>query len=144
MLRLGLLGGMSWESRRLLADAADRAAVHRVIFDELCRGVLREESRHEFRRIIGRLVDSGAEAIALSCTEIELLIGPTTARCRCSPAPGCTWRRPLTAACAGPPNQRCASRVTRFSGRRTCTVGRPIARTPVHSRRLITLVIIVG
>jgi aspartate racemase len=60
----------------LVPGAEDRAAVHRVIFDELCRGVLREESRHEFRQIIGRLVESGAQGIALSCTEIELLLGP--------------------------------------------------------------------
>ena len=43
----------------LVPGAQDRAAVHRVIFDELCRGVLRDESRHEFRRIIGQLVGRG-------------------------------------------------------------------------------------
>jgi len=60
----------------LVPGAGDRAAVHRVIFDELCRGVMRDESRQEFRRIIERLAESGAEGIALACTEIELLIGP--------------------------------------------------------------------
>ena len=60
----------------LVPGAGDRAAVHRVIFDELCRGVMRDESRQEFRRIIERLAKSGAEGIALACTEIELLIGP--------------------------------------------------------------------
>ena len=60
----------------LVPGAGDRAAVHRVIFDELCRGVMRDESRQEFRRIIERLAESGAEGIAQACTEIELLIGP--------------------------------------------------------------------
>jgi len=60
----------------LVPGAGDRAAVHRVIFDELCRGVMRDEYRQEFRRIIERLAESGAEGIALACTEIELLIGP--------------------------------------------------------------------
>jgi aspartate racemase len=60
----------------LVPGAGDRAVVHRVIFDELCRGVMRDESRRQFRRIIERLAESGAEGVALACTEIELLIGP--------------------------------------------------------------------
>lgn len=55
--------------------AEDRAEVHRIIYDELCLGVLREESRQIYRDVIGRLVQSGAEGIVLGCTEIELLIG---------------------------------------------------------------------
>ena len=54
----------------------DRAAVHRVIYDELCRGVVREESRRLYRQVIERLVAAGAQGIVLGCTEIELLIGP--------------------------------------------------------------------
>lgn len=56
-------------------EASDRAVVHRVIYDELVRGVVRDESRSAYRDIIGRLVDGGAEGIILGCTEIELLIG---------------------------------------------------------------------
>lgn len=55
-------------------DGADRAEVHRVIYDELCRGVVRDESRTRFRRVINGLVDDGAEGVILGCTEIELLI----------------------------------------------------------------------
>lgn len=62
--------------------AEDRAEVHRIIYDELCLGVLREESRQIYRDVIGRLVESGAEGIVLGCTEIELLIGAAD-----SPAP---------------------------------------------------------
>jgi aspartate racemase len=60
----------------LVPDADDRAEVHRVIYDELCRGLIREESRQLYRQVIERLVGSGAQGIILGCTEIELLIGP--------------------------------------------------------------------
>jgi aspartate racemase len=60
----------------LVPDADDRAVVHRVIYEELCLGTVREESRAAYVDVIGRLVASGAEGIILGCTEIELLIGP--------------------------------------------------------------------
>lgn len=59
----------------LVPGAADRALVHRVIYDELCRGVVREESRAAYREVMARLVADGAEGIVLGCTEIELLVG---------------------------------------------------------------------
>jgi aspartate racemase len=62
--------------RVLVPDATDRAAVHRIIYDELCRGVVREDSRQLYREVIDRLVAAGARGIILGCTEIELLIGP--------------------------------------------------------------------
>jgi aspartate racemase len=62
--------------RVLVPDAADRAAVHRIIYEELCRGIVLEESRHVYREIIDRLVSVGAQGVILGCTEIELLIGP--------------------------------------------------------------------
>lgn len=55
---------------------ADRTIVDRVIFDELTQGVLRDESRREYVRIIESLRDQGCDAVALSCTEIPLLITP--------------------------------------------------------------------
>lgn len=54
----------------------DRATVDRVIFEELCQGVVREESRSRFVRIIQELAQAGCDAVALSCTEIPLLITP--------------------------------------------------------------------
>lgn len=60
----------------LVPNTADRAIVHRVIYDELCLGIVREESRKEYRRIIRKLIKDGAEGIILGCTEIELLIDP--------------------------------------------------------------------
>jgi aspartate racemase len=53
----------------------DRQVVHRVIYEELCRGEVRDESRAEFRRIIEALRDDGAEAVILGCTEIGMLVG---------------------------------------------------------------------
>ncbi len=61
----------------IVPEAADQAVVHQVIFDELCVGTIREESRQAYREIIGRLVDQGAEGVILGCTEIELLVSAT-------------------------------------------------------------------
>jgi aspartate racemase len=52
----------------------DRATVHRVIYDELCLGIVRDDSRAAYRAVIQRLVDEGCEGIILGCTEIELLV----------------------------------------------------------------------
>jgi aspartate racemase len=55
---------------------ADRAFVDTVIFEELCQGVLTDQSRAEYVRIIEALKNEGCDAVALSCTEIPLLITP--------------------------------------------------------------------
>ncbi|MFK5636011.1 aspartate/glutamate racemase family protein [Ornithinimicrobium sp. LYQ103] len=60
----------------LVPTARDRADVHRVIYDELCLGVVREKSRHRYLEVIDALVADGAEGVILGCTEIELLIDP--------------------------------------------------------------------
>jgi len=52
----------------------DRADVHRIIYDELCLGSIRDESRQVYRDVIARLVAAGAQGIVLGCTEIELLV----------------------------------------------------------------------
>ncbi|MFE5590907.1 aspartate/glutamate racemase family protein [Streptomyces sp. NPDC056549] len=57
-------------------DADGRAEVHRVIYEELCLGIVREESRAAYQKVIKDLVADGAEGVILGCTEIELLIGP--------------------------------------------------------------------
>jgi aspartate racemase len=56
--------------------AADRVLVDEVIFNELCQGILSEASRAEYIRIIEELRREGCDAVALSCTEIPLLITP--------------------------------------------------------------------
>jgi len=52
----------------LIPPPEDRAEVHRIIYDELCRGVVREESRRVYRDVISRLVGVGAQGIVLGCT----------------------------------------------------------------------------
>ncbi|MCW8126092.1 aspartate/glutamate racemase family protein [Microbulbifer halophilus] len=88
--RVGLLGtaftmeqdfyrGRLLEKHGIAVDVPgeiDRALVHRVIFEELCRGTVTEASRREFRDIVARLQDAGAEAVVLGCTEIGLLLRP--------------------------------------------------------------------
>jgi aspartate racemase len=58
----------------LVPEAADRQTVHRIIYDELVQGQVKEASRAAYRGIIAKLVAEGAEAIILGCTEIMLLV----------------------------------------------------------------------
>ena len=59
---------------------ASRQAVHDVIYQELCHGIIRQESRERYQGIIRELADDGAESIILGCTEIELLISQTDSK----------------------------------------------------------------
>lgn len=61
----------------LVPDGDDRVIVHDVIYNELVRGIISDQSREEFARIAAELVASGAEAIIAGCTEIELLLQPS-------------------------------------------------------------------
>ena len=58
----------------LVPDAPEREIVHAVIYDELGRGIVREESRLAYVKIIEGLVRRGAQGVILGCTEIPLLI----------------------------------------------------------------------
>jgi aspartate racemase len=60
--------------RVILPSAADRTIVHRVIYEELVLGILRDESRAQYVRIMRDLVERGAQGIILGCTEIGLLV----------------------------------------------------------------------
>ena len=59
----------------LVPPASERELVNRVIYDELCAGVFRDEARRQFLDIMRGLVEAGAEGIILGCTEIGLLVG---------------------------------------------------------------------
>jgi aspartate racemase len=63
----------------LVPDEPDRRIVHSVIYDELCRGVVDDGSRAEYRRIMRALAEQGAQGILLGCTEIGLLVGEADA-----------------------------------------------------------------
>jgi len=58
----------------LVPNDKDRDTVHRIIYEELCLGVVLPESRSAYRRIMEGLASQGAEAIILGCTEISLLV----------------------------------------------------------------------
>lgn len=84
--------GIDWA----LPDEADRATIHRIIFDELCLGVFRDESRAAYVAIIEKLAARGCDAVALVCTEIPLLISATD-----SPLPTLDSTRLLAKAAVG-------------------------------------------
>lgn len=58
----------------LVPNPQDREIIHRVIYEELCLGVIKLESKAEYLRIIDALADQGAEAVILGCTEIGMLV----------------------------------------------------------------------
>lgn len=60
----------------LIPGADDRHIVHDIIYRELIAGVVSEHSRQVYAEVIARLVERGAEAIILGCTEIMLLVRP--------------------------------------------------------------------
>lgn len=60
--------------RVLIPDNSDRELVNRVIYQELCLGNIKQESRSEFKRIMKGLIGEGAQGIILGCTEIGLLV----------------------------------------------------------------------
>ncbi|MDT8990885.1 aspartate/glutamate racemase family protein [Curvibacter sp. APW13] len=65
---------------RVLVPPSDaRDTVHRIIYEELCLGQVREDSRQAYRAVMAELVAQGAQAIILGCTEISLLVGAADA-----------------------------------------------------------------
>lgn len=60
----------------LVPEAAQRDEVHRVIYDELCRGTVNPASRERYLAVMQGLADRGCTAIILGCTEIALLTPP--------------------------------------------------------------------
>ena len=60
----------------LVPDAAGRAATHAIIYDELCLGIVRDESRAVLTDVVAGLVADGAEGVILGCTELELILDP--------------------------------------------------------------------
>ncbi|HSG90304.1 MAG TPA: aspartate/glutamate racemase family protein [Pseudomonadales bacterium] len=60
-------------------DPDGRAEIHRIIYEELCRGRVEARSRDWARALLAELVAEGAEAVILGCTELALLLGPDDA-----------------------------------------------------------------
>jgi aspartate racemase len=60
----------------LVPNEPEREAVHRIIYEELCAGIVRDESRRTYAEVIASLCARGTQAIILGCTEITMLVGP--------------------------------------------------------------------
>jgi len=60
----------------IVPDEPDRTTIHRVIYEELVRGIINPESKSDYLAIVDRLLAKGALGVISGCTEIELLIHP--------------------------------------------------------------------
>ena len=60
----------------LVPETDERQAVHRIIYDELCVGIISDTSRNVYQQVIESLTARGAQAIILGCTEIGMLVKP--------------------------------------------------------------------
>lgn len=60
----------------LIPEAEERRTIHRIIYDELCLGKIRPESKTAYVDIAKKLSDDGAQAVILGCTEIGMLLKP--------------------------------------------------------------------
>lgn len=58
----------------IIPEIADRHVIHNIIYDELIKGIIADNSRNKYKEIIERLASEGAEGVILGCTEIPLLI----------------------------------------------------------------------
>ncbi len=77
----------------VIPEPEERDVIHRIIFEELCSGIVTDASRQAYVEIIERLKDRGCDAVALVCTEIPLLVTPEV-----SPLPTLDSTRLLAAA----------------------------------------------
>ena len=58
----------------IIPGSEDMESIHRIIYDELCAGIIQPDSKQKYTDIIRRLAKEGAEGIILGCTEIGLLV----------------------------------------------------------------------
>ncbi|WP_447499995.1 aspartate/glutamate racemase family protein [Acinetobacter oleivorans] len=59
----------------IIPNETDRKIVHRIIYEELCLGVINLDSQQKYIAIVERLIAEGAQGVILGCTEICMLIG---------------------------------------------------------------------
>ena len=58
----------------IIPEPNDRAEIHRIIYEELCKGITTEASETKYISIAERLIDQGADCLILGCTEIGMLL----------------------------------------------------------------------
>jgi len=61
----------------VVPEAEEQLLVHHIIYEELCQGIIRADSRKHYETVMARLKSAGVQGIILGCTEITLLIGDT-------------------------------------------------------------------
>ncbi|MFF3024492.1 aspartate/glutamate racemase family protein [Gottfriedia sp. NPDC057948] len=64
----------------IVPNEAERKRIHTIIYEELCLGIVKEESKQVYLNIIDHLIEHGAEAVILGCTEITMLISQENCR----------------------------------------------------------------
>ena len=62
----------------IVPDAKGRDVVHSIIYTELCNGIIKDESRDQYRQVIAELAKQGAECLIMGCTEIGLLVNESS------------------------------------------------------------------
>ena len=58
----------------MIPNQHDRTIVHDIIYDELCQGVVKPESKALYQSVVQRAIDAGADSVILGCTEVGLLL----------------------------------------------------------------------
>ena len=94
----------------VVPDAAGRDLVHRVIYDELVQGVVRDASRAAYLEVIDGLLARGAQGVIAGCTEIELLVTPDDVTCPYFPTTRLHALAAVDAALATPTTAETSSR----------------------------------
>ena len=64
----------------VIPEEERRAGIHRIIYDELCQGILKDSSREYFLEAIEEMAGRGAQGVVLGCTEIPLLVKQESCR----------------------------------------------------------------
>jgi aspartate racemase len=72
----------NYDLQVLVPNEDDRQIVHKIIYQELCLGIIESNSKAEYLRIIDALAAQGAEAVILGCTEIGMLVNQTDTNVR--------------------------------------------------------------
>lgn len=58
----------------IIPEEPGRTAIHDIIYDELCQGIISEQSRKRYLDIVQRNADQGADSVIFGCTEVGLLV----------------------------------------------------------------------
>ena len=65
----------------MVPDADDRKIVHRIIYEELCRGIIQIPSKAAYLDIVAKMRRQGADSVILGCTEICMLLSQADLDC---------------------------------------------------------------